>query len=214
MFTGIIQTIDTVKNIIAKGIVRDLVIGIDKGFTDDVRIGDSIAVNGTCLTVVTVSDLTFTVQMVEETRKSTTLGDVCEGRRVNLEKALAVGERLGGHFVQGHVDGTGVITAIDRQDNNSRFLVDVPKELVRFMIEKGSIAIDGVSLTIQEIRGEVISIAIIPHTYAATTLSEKRIGDKVNLEVDVLGKYVIAYLTKGKGNSDAISYERLRENGF
>jgi riboflavin synthase len=214
MFTGIIQTIGTIKKITDKGAVRDFLIGVEEQFTHGVHIGDSIAVNGTCLTVVSFSSTSFVVQAVEETRATTTLGNMREGTRVNLEKALAAGERLGGHFVQGHVDGIGVITTIDRQSNKVSLSVAVQKELVCYMIDKGSIAIDGISLTIQKAEGESVSIAIIPHTFTATTLSEKKIGDRVNLEADVLGKYVISYLSKGKGNSGSITPEKLRENGF
>jgi riboflavin synthase len=214
MFTGIIQTIGTIKKITDKGAVRDLVIGIDEQYTHGVHIGDSIAVNGTCLTVVSFSSTSFVAQTVEETRATTTLGKMREGTRVNLEKALAAGERMGGHFVQGHVDGIGVITTIDRQSNKISLSVAVHKELVRYMIDKGSVAIDGISLTIQKVEGGSISIAIIPHTFAATTLSERTVGDKVNIEADVLGKYVISYLSKGKGNSGTITSEKLRENGF
>ncbi len=214
MFTGIIQAVGTIKQITDKGAIRDLVIGVDEQFTNGIHIGDSIAVNGTCLTVVSFSSALFVVQAVEETRAATTLGAIREGTRVNLEKALAAGERIGGHFVQGHVDGMGIITTIERQSNKIRLTVAVNKDLVRFMIDKGSVAVDGISLTIQKVEEDMISIAIIPHTFSVTTLSERKVGDKLNIEADVLGKYVISYLAKGKGNSGTITQEKLRESGF
>jgi riboflavin synthase len=155
--------------------------------TSDARHGDSIAVSGVCLTVVEVADGTFTVDVVSETLARSSLDKVHAGDRVNLERATAVGHRLGGHIVQGHVDGTGVLLSRD-EAGLTRFAM--PPRLARYVIEKGSIAVDGVSLTVVEVTDDGFSVALIPTTLAATTLGGKAQGDLVNLEVDVLAKYL------------------------
>jgi riboflavin synthase len=155
--------------------------------TSDAHHGDSIAVSGVCLTVVEVADGSFTVDVVSETLARSSLDKVHTGDRVNLERATAVGHRLGGHIVQGHVDGTGVLRSRD-ETGLTRF--GLPSRLARYVIEKGSIAVDGVSLTVVEVTGDSFSVALIPTTLAATTLGGKAPGDPVNLEVDVLAKYL------------------------
>nr|WP_042196998.1 riboflavin synthase [Kibdelosporangium sp. MJ126-NF4]CEL22686.1 Riboflavin synthase eubacterial/eukaryotic [Kibdelosporangium sp. MJ126-NF4]CTQ89826.1 Riboflavin synthase eubacterial/eukaryotic (EC 2.5.1.9) [Kibdelosporangium sp. MJ126-NF4] len=155
--------------------------------TSDAKHGDSIAVNGVCLTVVDVADGAFTVDVVHETLLRSSLAKAHAGDQVNLERAMALGDRLGGHIVQGHVDGTGVF--VSREDDGLTTF-DLPADLAKYVVEKGSIAIDGVSLTVASVRGDRFSVALIPTTLSLTTLGLRQPGDAVNLEVDVLAKYV------------------------
>lgn len=155
--------------------------------TSDAQLGDSIAVNGVCLTVVESAGGRFTVDVVKETLRRSSLDKVHAGDRVNLERAVAVGQRLGGHIVQGHVDGTGVLLSRD-ETGLTRF--GMPAQLARFVVEKGSIAVDGVSLTVVEVGDDWFSVALIPTTLDVTTLGQREPGDPVNLEVDVMAKYV------------------------
>jgi riboflavin synthase len=186
VFTGIVEEVGEVVAVehraeLARiGVRGPLVVS-------DARHGDSIAVNGVCLTVVSVSDDTFTVDVVQETLRRSSLAKVQVGDRVNLERAAAVGQRLGGHVVQGHVDGTGVL--LSRAESGlTRFAL--PLDLARYVVPKGSITVDGVSLTVVEVGEEEFSVALIPTTLADTTLGSRVSGDPVNLEVDVLAKYV------------------------
>jgi riboflavin synthase alpha subunit len=153
-------------------------------------VGDSIAVAGCCLTATAVEDGELRFDAVPETLVRTTLGALAEGAEVNLEPALRAGEPLGGHYVQGHVDGTGRVRSLEPEGEGVRLRLDVPPELLRYCAEKGSLAVDGVSLTIAGLDGEGVEIALVPHTLRATTLGELDPGDSVNLEVDLLAKYV------------------------
>ncbi len=186
MFTGIVEELGEVTRVEpGEGVTRLAVRG--PLVTGDARHGDSIAVNGVCLTVVDTSGDEFTVDVVAETLKRTSLDGVEPGRRVNLERAMAAGGRFGGHVVQGHVDGTGTFLSRD-PDGLTRFAY--PPELSRYVVEKGSIAVDGISLTVAEVSREEFAVALIPTTLSATTLGRTQPGDAVNLEVDVLAKYV------------------------
>jgi riboflavin synthase len=156
--------------------------------TSDANHGDSISVNGVCLTVVTSGEGTFTVDVVDETLRRSSLNKLHEGDRVNLERAVAAGQRLGGHIVQGHVDGVGVLLSRDTDTGVTRFAI--PATLARYIVEKGSITVDGVSLTVVEVGPESFSVALIPTTLELTTLGRREPGETVNLEVDVLAKYV------------------------
>jgi riboflavin synthase len=158
--------------------------------TSDARIGDSIAVNGVCLTVVTVEEGTFTADVMRETLTRSSLDKVAVGDAVNLERAAAVGERFGGHIVQGHVDGTGEIAAREPSEHWELVRVGMPQRLGRYVVEKGSITVDGVSLTVVEVGPDWFTVSLIPETLRATTLGTRGVGDKVNLEVDVIAKYV------------------------
>ncbi|MBN6040789.1 riboflavin synthase [Amycolatopsis sp. 195334CR] len=186
MFTGIVEELGEITAVeeltdAARLAVRGPLV------TSDAKHGDSIAVNGVCLTVVEVSGDTFTVDVVHETLRRSSLAKVATGDRVNLERATALGDRLGGHIMQGHVDGTGVFLSRD-PDGLTHFAL--PPELARYVVEKGSIAVDGVSLTVAAISAEEFSIALIPTTLELTTLGRREPGESVNLEVDVLAKYV------------------------
>ncbi len=186
MFTGIVEELGEVTRVEpGEGVTRLAVRG--PLVTEDARHGDSIAVNGVCLTVVDTSGDEFTVDVVAETLKRTSLDGVEPGRRVNLERAMAADGRFGGHVVQGHVDGTGTFLSRD-PDGLTRFAY--PPELSRYVVEKGSIAVDGISLTVAEVSREEFAVALIPTTLSATTLGRTQPGDAVNLEVDVLAKYV------------------------
>jgi riboflavin synthase len=160
-------------------------------------IGDSIAVNGTCLTAVEVADGVVSFDLSEETRSRTTLSRLSTGDPVNLERPATLVTRLGGHLVQGHVDGVAeVATVRSESGGGARLVVRLPSELLGFVVEKGSIALDGVSLTVASVRGDEIEIALIPHTLSATTLGRRRVGDPVNVEVDVVAKYVARHLER------------------
>lgn len=189
MFSGIVEARGTVVNLISEPPGCRLVIRHPQ-IVPKVKVADSISINGCCLTVVAVDGDTMAFQAGPETLSRTNLGDLRPGSLVNLERALAVGDRLGGHFVSGHIDGVG--TLLSRQDHGdwSFFWFQVPKSLARYMAPKGSIAVDGVSLTVVDSEPERFSVALIPYTLAVTTLGPLKVGDKVNLETDILAKYV------------------------
>ena len=195
MFTGIVETVGVIEKIEPGDGLTRLVVGA-ASIADGVKIGDSVAVNGGCLTVTSIRDGRFTFEAVPETLQRTNLGDLGVGSRVNLERAMRAGDRLDGHIVQGHVDGVGIVRAVIEDGNDVRLQVDCDPELADCVVEKGSIAIDGVSLTVAALRPTGFEVALIPHTLEVTTLSERRIHDRVNLEVDVLGKYVKRYLER------------------
>jgi riboflavin synthase len=161
-----------------------------------VRIGDSIAVNGTCLTVTRIDAGRLHFDAVRETLERTALGDQRVGARVNLERAMRADGRLDGHIVQGHVDGTGRVADLARDGDDVRFAVECGPEIARYLVPKGSVAIDGVSLTVVDVSDAGFDVALIPHTLAETNLGDRRLGDRVNLEADVLGKYVVRYLER------------------
>lgn len=214
MFTGLVEEVGTVTGIKKGARSAQLTIAADKTLAGT-KLGDSIAVNGVCLTVVAYTSQTLTVDVMDETLQKTTLGKLVKGARVNLERALAVGDRFGGHFVSGHVDGVGKI--LDRRwvDIASVVTISAPADLMHFIIEKGSIAVDGVSLTTIQVSSESFSVSLIPHTREQTTLGEKVPGDEVNLETDILGKYVwkmLAGLHRPK--SSRIDYSFLAQHGF
>jgi riboflavin synthase len=170
----------------------------------DAAIGDSIAVNGTCLTVVQIADGIVSFDLSGETRSRTALSRLSPGDPVNLERPATLVTRLGGHLVQGHVDGLGEVASVRSEPGGgARLAVRLPSELLGFVVEKGSIAIDGVSLTVASMRGDEVRIALIPHTLSATTLGDRRAGDPVNVEVDVVAKYVARHLERSLGDGSA-----------
>jgi riboflavin synthase len=188
MFTGLIESTGTIDGVRTSGAVRVLSVATPLG--RELAEGDSIAVNGVCLTVTARHDRGFDVDVSPETLRVTTLGQFAAGRHVNLERPLRADARLGGHFVLGHVDGVGRISSFEPDGECYWLEVDVPAGLARYLISKGSIAIDGISLTIARLRGASAGVQIIPFTSEHTALSQARAGDEVNLEADVLGKYV------------------------
>ncbi len=210
MFTGLIEEVGTVERLTPRGGTADLVIRAARILTG-VAVGDSIAVNGPCLTVTALGDGTFTAQAVAETLRRTNLGAAARGTRVNLERALSLGDRLGGHLVQGHIDATGTVTAVRGGRDNAEITVSHPSALGRYVAEKGSVAMDGVSLTVAAIGAGMFTVSIIAHTLASTTLGGLRPGDTVNLEMDVIAKYV-ERLTLGR--TGGLTLEGLEAAGF
>ena len=193
MFTGIIEELGIVKGIRSQsGGMRLSVSG--KVVFDAMKTGDSIAVNGVCLTVVEYNSAVFSADVSRETVDKTGIGKLRVGDRVNLERPMRLSDRLGGHLVAGHVDGVGVIRGIMNKGDAAIFTFEAPKEVAKYLIYKGSVAIDGISLTVNEVQGNSFSVTIIPHTAKMTTLGFKKIGDAVNLEADMLGKYVERFL--------------------
>ena len=215
MFTGIVEELGTIRAV-RRG-RSSSVLSIGAGLVlSDLKIGDSVAVNGVCLTVTGRDGGGFTADVMHETLNRSSLGALTVGSRVNLERAMAADGRFGGHIVSGHIDGTGTITAIRTDDNAVWYTVSAGPELLRYIVEKGSVTIDGISLTVAAIGETWFSISAIPHTVAVTILSEKRVGDTVNLETDVIGKYVEKLLrpeTPERPRSN-LTLEFLTQNGF
>ena len=191
MFTGIVEEVGIVSKITNNGMtVKALRV------LSDVKLGDSIAVNGTCLTAVSFSNSEFSVDLSPETMRRTSLSQLTEGSRVNLERALSASDRMGGHIVQGHVDATGRITSIKPDGDSIIFRVRVPKHLDKYIVEKGFIAVDGISLTVVKRGASSFTLAVIPYTLENTNLAVLSEGDWVNLEADILAKYVESLLTR------------------
>lgn len=191
MFTGLVEEMGTVRERTPSAAGARLVIACEV-VRDGLAIGDSVSVNGACLTVVAMDDDAFAVDCVEETLRRTSVGDREAGDRVNLERAMRVGDRLGGHIVQGHVDGTGTVRSITPEGDGVLMSVAAPDEVLRYVVEKGSITVDGVSLTVASREPDGLTIALIPHTMEMTTLGPNAVGRRVNLEADVVAKYVEA----------------------
>ena len=189
MFTGLVEEIGKLENKIPEGLGYRMIISASK-VLDDLEIGSSISVNGTCLTVVKLEKNTFSVEAIEETLKKTNLGELKTGGKVNLERSLKVDARLGGHFVLGHIDTTGEILDVKELSNSHFVKISFPKKFRQYLIYVGSVAIDGISMTVAELSGNTFSVGIIPHTWEETIFSTRKAGDTVNLEFDVLGKYV------------------------
>lgn len=212
MFTGIIEEIGKIKAIRQHKQAMQLTIEA-VNIMSDIKLGDSISVSGVCLTVTNFGGQWFTVDVMPETFVATTLSIEKEGGLVNLERALAVGGRLGGHFVTGHIDGIGEIISITPLDNAVNYKIKLKDELLQYCVHKGSIAVDGTSLTIFGVDKTSIKIALIPHTVTNTVLGHKKVGSKVNIECDMLGKYVRSLLVK-TDTDRIISQEFLTKHGF
>jgi len=189
MFTGIVEEIGVVQRI-QKGAKSSVLAVRGAIIFNDLHIGDSVAVNGVCLTAASCSNNIFTADVMHETLSRSSLGNLKTGSRVNLERAMPANGRFGGHIVSGHIDGAGVITKIKRDDNAVWYTIKAADNIMKYIVEKGSIAIDGVSLTVARVTSGSFSVSIIPHTARSTVLSEKSLGDAVNLENDIVGKYV------------------------
>jgi riboflavin synthase alpha subunit len=198
LFTGIVEAVGRVLAVEPEGEKTRLRIEAPR-VADGAPIGASIAVNGACLTVVEATPRQVVFEAVRETLERSSLGDLRPGARVNLERALRADGRLDGHLVQGHVDGTGRVRALERSGDDVRLAVDCPPELARQLVPKGSVAVDGVSLTLVNVSDTGFDVALIPHTLLATNLGDRKAGDRVNLEADVLGKYVLRYLERVLG---------------
>jgi riboflavin synthase len=193
MFTGLVETLGTVSRQSSDG-AGGKHLRLAAPFAAELALGESVALNGVCLTVIEQTPDTFLVQAGPETLRRTNLGDLRDGDRVNLERSLRLGDRLGGHIVQGHVDGVGRLTGREPQGDWETVWFAVPPELAAQMVTKGSVAVDGVSLTLVDVLADRFSVALIPHTLTITTLGFKQVGDTVNVETDLFGKYVLKYL--------------------
>lgn len=214
MFTGIVDQIGVIKSL-QKGVCSAVITVEAEALMDDLHIGDSIAVNGVCLTVTAFSQGTFLADVMHETFNRSSLAALRPGSHVNLERAMRADGRFGGHIVAGHVDGIGTIAGIERDDNAIWYRVKAEDAIMRYIVEKGSVAIDGISLTVAKVYEDAFSVSIIPHTAGNTILGEKRVGDVVNLENDIIGKYVEKLLgTEKKDPQSGITREFLLQNGF
>ena len=213
MFTGIIEELGTVGQLDRRPDSIKLTI-LARKVLEGTQLGDSIAVNGVCLTVTSMTDSSFTADVMHETMRRSSLSDIKSGSKVNLERAMQVGGRLGGHIVSGHIDGVGHIARIAAAGIARVITISIPKDMEPFIVEKGSIAIDGISLTVVSVGNSQFSVSIIPHTMANTTLIDKHPGAVVNLETDVIGKYVHSFTTAHTGKRSGITLETLLENGF
>lgn len=216
MFTGIVEEMGTVQNI-RRGRSSAVLDIAAKTVLSDVHIGDSIAVNGVCLTVTDFSAGGFSADVMHETLNRSALARLGPGSRVNLERAMAADGRFGGHIVAGHVDGVGTVTNLRRDDNAIWYTIQAAPEILRYVVEKGSITIDGISLTVAAVDSDSFQISAIPHTVAVTALQDRRPGDPVNLETDIIGKYVEKLLLTPKAEekpASGITKDFLAQYGF
>ncbi len=219
MFTGIVEEMGLVGSVKRNGVAAELTI-MAKVVIEDVHIGDSICVDGICLTVTRFGNLWFSADVGAETLEITTLSNITEGKKVNLERALRMNDRIGGHMVSGHIDGIALLKKIERETASWKLYFNIPENLSKNMIKKGSVAVNGVSLTIADIYNEELIISVIPHTYANTNLSMLANGEKVNIETDLIGKYIVNYLRDiisspgTSGKESRINENFLKEHGF
>ncbi|HWJ03255.1 MAG TPA: riboflavin synthase [Verrucomicrobiae bacterium] len=214
MFTGIIEELGELRNIEQKPNSALLSIQANK-VLQDVHIGDSIAVNGVCLTVVSFTANSFTADVMAETLAKTSLRKLARGAKVNLERALQLSTRLGGHLVSGHIDGVGRITRTYTHGIATVLEISAPPEILKLIVPKGSIAIDGISLTVVDVTNSFFSVSLIPHTFKETTLGFKGTGDEVNLENDMIGKYIFHFISSRQERSVSnVDYDFLTKHGF
>ena len=213
MFTGIVEEIGIISGI-KQGKNSEILTIKAKKVLEDTKIGDSIAVNGICLTVTALSSDSFTADVMHETINRSSLSKLKYGSKVNLERAMPVNGRFGGHIVSGHVDGTGTIINIKPDDNAIWYKIQANQQILKYIVEKGSITIDGISLTVAKVSETDFSISAIPHTVEQTILKEKRQGDTINLETDILAKYIEKLLSHTQNKQSKITKEFLLEHGF
>ena len=216
MFTGIIEELGTVERV-TRGRVSAVIAIRAEHILSDLKIGDSVAVNGVCLTATGLTGHGFTADVMHETLDRSALAGLGPGSPVNLERAMAANGRFGGHIVAGHVDGVGTIAAIEQDDNAIWFTITAPAQVLRYVVEKGSIAIDGISLTVARVETDRFAVSVIPHTAAVTLLGLRRTGDRVNLESDLVGKYVERLLRPApeeKQQESKLTMEFLSQHGF
>lgn len=215
MFTGLVAELGTVQKLAQQGESYHLTVAAAK-VLQNLKIGDSVAVNGACLTVVSMDDTAFTADVMPETVRLTNIGSLHAGDRVNLERTLRLCDGLDGHIVSGHVEGLGVIASRRPEGIAMVVTINTPPELLKYIIKKGSIAIDGISLTVMQVTESSFSVSLIPHTAKETTLGFKDVGDSVNLETDIIGKYVEQMLkfNPKQTQEPALNKNMLLENGF
>ena len=215
MFTGIIEEIGHVNNV-KKGTASAILTIQAEKVLEGTHIGDSIAVNGVCLTVTSHGSSYFTADVMHESLRRSALGNLSQGSRVNLERAMAADGRFGGHIVAGHIDGTGMIEELRKEENAVWVKIRTTPEILELIVEKGSICIDGISLTVAEVSEKSFQVSVIPHTGEETTLLKKKAGDRVNLENDIVGKYIKKFLTPSEpaGKCGGLTMELLEEYGI
>lgn len=214
VFTGIVQALGRVQAVHAQAQDRDFVVGCPAEIAAKLELGASIAIDGVCQTVTALDAESFTVHAIAETLRVTTLGRLSTGDAVNLEPALGAGDPLGGHFVQGHVDGTATLRSKNQLGESIEYTFDGPEDLVKQLVPKGSITLDGVSLTVgPELTDTRFGVYLIPHTLEVTTLGDRQVGDLVNVETDILGKYILRYLS-GRDAAGGITFDDLRSAGY
>ena len=209
MFTGIVEEVGTVNGV-SKGAKSAVLTIAAKTIFEDLKLGDSVAVNGVCLTITRILKGSFTADVMNETLKRSSLGTLKIGSRVNLERAMPANGRFGGHIVSGHIDGTGMILKKRNDDIAVWYTIRASELVMRYVIEKGSIAIDGISLTVASVKKDHFAVSVIPHTAKETTLSQKNAGEVVNLETDIVGKYI----EKLNSQNQEITKDFLIRNGF
>lgn len=210
MFTGIVEEVGTISKIKS----ASLVIKADK-VLEGTRLGDSIAVNGVCLTVVNIGNNEFEADVMSETKRCSNLSDVKPGDKVNLERAMAANGRFGGHIVSGHIDGEGSILEIKEEGNAFWYAVSAKEEILKYVVRKGSVTIDGISLTVAKVEDDSFYVSIIPHTRKETSLSCKKIGDRVNIECDMVGKYIEHFISfRDRKKESSLNEEFLRKFGY
>lgn len=207
MFTGIVEEVGVVR----RRVGNELAV-MASAVLDDVKLGDSISIDGACMTVVSFTEDDFSVQVSPESLARTTLGDLKPGDGVNLERAMAAGDRFGGHLVQGHVDGVGRIERVEKQGEFSVWTFNAPAEVATYLVPKGSVTVSGISLTVVDPRRDSFDVAVVPKTIESTTLRSKAPGDRVNMEADIFGKHVLHYLRQG--GATGITQEMLNRHGF
>lgn len=215
MFTGLIEEIGKIQSIIKGEKSARITIKAEK-VLQEVRLGDSISTNGVCLTVTEFTSNSFSVDVMAETMRRSNLHMLSSGDEVNLERALKLGDRLGGHLVSGHIDGMGTITKYENEDNAVWVTIETSKEILKYIVQKGSISIDGISLTVASVGETAFKVSIIPHTKDITTLLRKKAGEVVNLECDMVGKYIekLLYSKEQASIKSGIDMNFLSENGF
>jgi riboflavin synthase len=213
MFTGIIEDKGKVRRVEYRGLEKRLTLEMPKDLTG-LQPGDSINVNGVCLTVVELQGRQIVLDLSQETLQKTVLSELREGDQVNLERALRLSDRLGGHLVTGHTDGIGVITEKRKERDFINLKIRVPSQVSKYIVPKGSISVDGISLTVNSLEAEEIRITVIPYTLEKTTLIDKNVGDRVNVEADILGKYVEKFLDRKGDTSKALTLSFLKEHGY
>jgi riboflavin synthase len=215
MFTGLIEEIGEIKSIEKAAKSARIIIKSEK-VLQGIKLGDSICTNGVCLTVTEFTNNTFSVDVMAETVRSSNLGELKSGSKVNLERALKLSDRLGGHIVSGHIDGIGTIVDLQNEENATWVSVKTTADILKYIVHKGSITIDGISLTVAYVDESIFKVSIIPHTKGETTLVIKKIGDEVNLESDMMAKYVEKLLKYGEVpmQKKSISMDFLKDNGF
>lgn len=214
MFTGLVEEVGAVVGAERHGDFQRTVVAASAAFLDSMRAGDSVNIDGACQTVVACGREGFAFESVAETLRRTTLGRLRAGERVNLERSLRAGDRLGGHLVAGHVDGVGRVADRSDRPTESIFRVEAPEGLEKYIAEKGSVAVDGISLTVVGVTGRRFTVAIIPHTLKATTLSLRHVGAPVNVEVDLVARYVERLMAYRDLAGEGLSEEKLRGMGY